>query len=216
MSHLRQVPPALFLIVFFASAAYADVVNVNIVGISFSPQSVTIKEGDTVVWTNGSPLIHTVTSGSACTGDGTFNSGNLGQSATFQWTFNEAGTVPYFCIPHCFGGMTGTVIVEPAPTGIGDVPTHSAALRQNYPNPFNPTTSIEYSVVRTSRIEIAVYNAAGRLVRNLENTERTPGTYVVEWNGRNTAGVAQASGVYYYRLLIDGVFADTRRMVLLK
>lgn len=82
---------------------------VNTVGTSFSPASITINAGDTVVWTNmSSSLFHTVTSGPRSAPDGLFNSA-LNPGATFSHTFNSVGTVVYHCIPH--GDMDGTVTV---------------------------------------------------------------------------------------------------------
>jgi plastocyanin len=86
----------------------------------FNPSSVMIHVGDTVMWTwdfGG----HTVTSGSSCTADNGFCSPNnascstgstSGTQATYSHTFASAGTFPYFCVPHCGGGMTGSVVVQ--------------------------------------------------------------------------------------------------------
>jgi len=62
---------------------------------------------------NGDAMIHSVTSGesdgTAGTPDGRFDSGFLEPGDTFTFTFTEAGTYPYFCLPHPF--MTGTITV---------------------------------------------------------------------------------------------------------
>jgi flagellar hook assembly protein FlgD len=52
-------------------------------------------------------------------------------------------------------------------------------------------------------------------VRVLVGGEQGSGTHVVEWDGRNDAGEAVGSGVYFYRLK-TGQFVDTRKMVLVK
>jgi plastocyanin len=73
-----------------------------------------------VKWTWGSSN-HTVTSGSSCTADGKFCSpsdqncaaGTIsGTSATYSHTFAQTGTYPYFCVPHCLMGQTGSVVVQ--------------------------------------------------------------------------------------------------------
>ncbi len=77
----------------------------------FAPATVTVKVGDTVRWTfNG---FHNVVSGAECMGDGKFTSGLPMAVTTFDHTFTEAGTFPYFCQPHCSSGMKGTVTVTP-------------------------------------------------------------------------------------------------------
>src|SRR5947207_9154855 len=87
--------------------AFAATTNVSFGNFSFSPKSVTIKVGDTVVWTNTGGF-HTVT------GDGSdpfCGSGTIPTSCSH--TFTTAGTFPYHCIPHQSIGMVGTVIVQP-------------------------------------------------------------------------------------------------------
>ena len=84
----------------------AATTNVSFGNFSFSPKSVTIKVGDTVVWTNAGGS-HTVT------GDGSDPfCGNNAIPTSCSHTFNTAGTFPYHCIPHQSIGMTGTVIVQ--------------------------------------------------------------------------------------------------------
>lgn len=71
----------------------------------FLPEDLTINIGDTVTWTNDDDGAHTVTAD-----DGQFDSGNMGEGATWSYTFTEAGTYEYKCKYH--SSMTGTVIVE--------------------------------------------------------------------------------------------------------
>ena len=79
-------------------------VSVTIKDFEFTPATVTIKVGDTVIWTNDGPSTHTVTAD-----DGSFASGNLWND-TFSHTFETAGTFTYHCSISRF--MTGTVIVQ--------------------------------------------------------------------------------------------------------
>jgi flagellar hook assembly protein FlgD len=52
-------------------------------------------------------------------------------------------------------------------------------------------------------------------VRVLVGGEQGAGKHVVEWDGRNDAGEAVGSGVYFYRMTTAG-YSDVRKMVLLK
>lgn len=104
----------------FASLSHGATVNVSAQDYSFIPSTVTINVGDTVVWTNFVGM-HTTTSGSGCVPNGIWDSGTGGggykmrdlltPGQSFSYTFNTAGTYPYFCQFHCDIGMTGTVIV---------------------------------------------------------------------------------------------------------
>src|SRR5687768_12870804 len=88
------------------SVSGAADVTVQIVGTSFSPDSVTINVGDTVTWVNDTGVEHTVTAN-----NGSFNSGPPDSNFTFSHTFNTAGTFGYHCQPHQLLGMVGQVIV---------------------------------------------------------------------------------------------------------
>ncbi len=100
-------------------------------------------------------------------------------------------------------------------TGVHETPV-ALALHQNVPNPFNPTTSITYDVPSGgANVTIRIYDASGRLVRTLVDGPSPAGTHSVSWDGRNSAGGAVSSGVYFYRMTA-GSFTASRRMVLLK
>lgn len=77
--------------------------NVTIKNFAFSPATITVKAGTTVVWTNEDSATHTVNSA-------TFNSGNLGTGQTFSQTFSTPGTFNYSCGIH--PSMKGVVIVQ--------------------------------------------------------------------------------------------------------
>lgn len=99
-------------------ATYAVSVRDN----SFSPSTLTICVGDSVLWTNDGSMLHTTTSGSGCTPDGRWDSGNLFSGDSFSRVFTAAdqGSNAYYCIPHCDFGMTGTItVVTGASSGLG-------------------------------------------------------------------------------------------------
>ncbi|HXA28870.1 MAG TPA: plastocyanin/azurin family copper-binding protein [Candidatus Angelobacter sp.] len=79
----------------------------------FDPASVHVDAGGTVTWTSNSKVPHTVSAD-----DGSFGSGDLGATQTFQHTFATSGTYTYHCNIHSF--MHGTVVVgsgsAPPPT----------------------------------------------------------------------------------------------------
>jgi len=83
----------------------------------FSPSTVTIHPGDTVLWTFSSSG-HSTTSGTPGHPSGLWDSGILNQGAMFTQTFNTAGSFPYSCTVHvACCNMVGTVtVVNPSPT----------------------------------------------------------------------------------------------------
>jgi flagellar hook assembly protein FlgD len=91
-----------------------------------------------------------------------------------------------------------------------------AYLSHNYPNPFNPATAIQYRVPSPgSRVRLSVYDLSGRLIRELVDGEKSGGEYVAVWRGLDDAGRQVGSGVYFYRLEVDGTSIE-RKMVMMK
>ena len=84
------------------------------------------------------------------------------------------------------------------------------------PNPFNPETRIQFSLPKAERVDLAVYDVHGRLVRELTDfQEFAAGTYTVEWDGKDADGKTVASGVYFTRMQA-GTFSTTKKMSLIK
>ena len=88
----------------------------------------------------------------------------------------------------------------------------STELAQNYPNPFNGFTQISFSVgsndIKTAgsgaRVTVTLYDLLGREVQILFQRDARPGNYRVTWNGTNRTGTAVPSGLYIYKLTIEG------------
>ncbi|MDZ7268027.1 MAG: Ig-like domain-containing protein [candidate division KSB1 bacterium] len=92
----------------------------------------------------------------------------------------------------------------------------SFALRQNYPNPFNPSTTIQYQLPHPGQVRLTIFNTLGQVVTRLVNRRQEAGFHTVMWHGRNHAGEPVPSGIYYYRLEVEGGFVETKKMVLAK
>ncbi len=96
---------ALFAIGAAIAPAAASTTTVQLRDDAYSPSTVTIHAGDTVVFVNNDDDAHTVTAT-----DGSFDSKGLDTHERWSHTFTKAGTYPYFCQLHPF--MKGTVIVQ--------------------------------------------------------------------------------------------------------
>lgn len=79
---------------------------VEIKDFAFSPETVTVKVGSAITWTNGDGFAHSVKSA-----DGSFVSQDLQQGQSYSATFSAPGSYAYVCGIH--NSMTGTVVVEP-------------------------------------------------------------------------------------------------------
>ncbi|HEX7401715.1 MAG TPA: carboxypeptidase regulatory-like domain-containing protein [candidate division Zixibacteria bacterium] len=88
-------------------------------------------------------------------------------------------------------------------------------LDQNYPNPFNPTTVIAYTLQKKAMVNLEIYNLLGQKVKTLLSEYQSPGSHRIFWDGMNDQDKTVASGIYFYRLVVDGV-SQAKKMVLMK
>ena len=129
----------------------------------------------------------------------------------YDFTFEDTswnGTANF-----CIKGLTG----ETPPTDIrfDDVKPETYSLSQNYPNPFNSSTTIRYYIPKFSKVVIKVYNLLGEEIKTLVNQMESPGKQSIDWDGTNYSGQAVSSGVYIYRLEVEGKIR-TKKMTFLR
>jgi plastocyanin len=194
----------LTVLLLLPSLAFAQTTHiVNQISFSFSPNDLTINVGDTVRWvrSNGS---HTVTSG---TGASDPNVGNLfdaplnSSNTTFEFTFNSAGDVNFFCRPHEGANMKGVIRVSDV-SAVDDIPLVAAVrLEAPHPNPFNPRAQVRFTLAEAGPVDLVVFDARGRLVKTLlAGVHREATEDRVFWDGTNNAGSAVPSGTYLFRV----------------
>ncbi|GEM_PF-1808664 len=86
------------------------------------------------------------------------------------------------------------------------------SLMQNYPNPFNPVTSIAFTIPMRTKVSLVVYDMLGRKVADLvENQVVDSGYHSYSWDASNLS-----SGIYFYRLEVDGQSSLTKKCVFMK
>jgi HAMP domain-containing protein len=114
-------------------------------------------------------------------------------------------------------GLWGTAMIsaEPAIPPITSVKGNQSVvnnyrLEQNFPNPFNPATQISFTLAKSEKVKLTVYNLLGKEVAVLVNGMRSAGSQTVTFNANNLA-----SGVYFYKLQA-GSTVIAKKMMLLK
>ena len=126
----------------------------------------------------------------------------IGGSNIVEWTDDLAGIGVV--------AMAGSDVSTSIDINNGEIPL-SFALEQNYPNPFNPSTSIKFSIPKSSDVTLNVFNVLGQRVATLVNKETfKAGSYTVNFDASNLS-----SGMYIYRLQA-GEFLSVKKMMLIK
>ena len=89
-------------------------------------------------------------------------------------------------------------------------------LRQNYPNPFNPTTTIYFTTEGAENAKIVIYNLKGQKIKKLEIRNLKLGINGVVWNGTDENDQAVSSGIYLYKLNVNGKSKAMKKCLLMK
>jgi len=87
----------------------------------------------------------------------------------------------------------------------------AAILHQNIPNPFNSTTTIMVELIKESNIKLEIFNYSGKLISTLTESNYIAGLHKFILNTQNFN-----EGLYLYSLKVDGIFCDSKKMLLIK
>ena len=92
----------------------------------------------------------------------------------------------------------------------------------NHSNPFNPSTTISFSIPKSSSlVNLEIYNIKGQKIKTfpviLSGDEgRGENKFSVVWNGTDQNNQPVSSGIYLYKLHVDGKTEAVKKCLLLK
>ncbi len=110
-----------------------------------------------------------------------------------------------------------TLIYGDQYTGVGDpAPAAPAASLSNHPNPFNPRTVLSFEAGGAGRVDLAIFDLRGRLVRTLVSEPLPAGRHEVVWDGMDQTGRHVASGTYLARVREGSGQASSRKLMLVR
>jgi hypothetical protein len=112
--------------------------------------------------------------------------------------------------------LLGLLMQETEDGGIYSPIIEKVKLHGNYPNPFNPETKIAFSIPEYSAVNLSIYNIKGQKVKTIVDTKLEKGIHEVVWNGRNEHNKSVASGVYFYKLRVNGRDYSIKKCLMLK
>ncbi len=71
-----------------------------------------------------------------------------------------------------------------------------------------------YSIPRTSKVTLRVFDIQGRMVRTLVDQDAAAGTFRATWDGTTDAGTAAARGIFFARLVADGQTLGSKKVII--
>jgi hypothetical protein len=86
----------------------------------------------------------------------------------------------------------------------------------NFPNPFNPTTTFSFSIPNESKVELSIFNIKGQKIKTLVKDQYLVGNHSIIWNGDDDSGKSVSSGIYFYKLNVNGKTEAAKKCLLLK
>jgi flagellar hook assembly protein FlgD len=72
------------------------------------------------------------------------------------------------------------------------------------------------TIARSARLALAIHDLRGRALRTIEPGTLGPGRHDLAWDLTDDRGAPAPTGIYFCRLLVDGMPADSRRIVVLR
>lgn len=79
--------------------------TITISAMQFTPKTIEVHAGDTIIWKNADLVMHTATAQSNA-----FNSGNIPANGLWKFVARKKGIIPYSCILH--PTMKGALVVQ--------------------------------------------------------------------------------------------------------
>lgn len=75
--------------------------------------------------------------------------------------------------------------------------------------------NINFSLKKTGKVTLKIYNLQGKLVRTLVDEKKFTGTYSMLWDGTDQQGMKATAGIYIYTLRVSR-FEQSKKLVFVK
>lgn len=135
---------------------------------------------------------------------------NSSESHTYNFTdseISESGTYFYWLQNVDYNGnmdFHGPVsVVFNSPESNTPVLPTVTELKSVYPNPFKAGAKIPFNLAKAANVNVKIYNSRGQLLRHFDLATKAPGSYQVNWDGKDALGRDCGNGVYYFVMQAD-------------
>ena len=102
-----------------------------------------------------------------------------------------------------------------------DVAENSGLVPMNYrlfdpvPNPISSGTELKFQVPEDVEVSLRVFDASGRVVRDLFDGRAEVGIHTLTWDGRDDIGNSLANGLYFCTMTA-GEYVGTSKLIVAK
>ncbi len=160
---MKKILLTLFLFS-LASTGFSKTWTILSSGMTFSPATVTINQGDSVKFTldashNAVEVSQTVWNANGTTSNNGFSIPFGG--GTVIPAKLAVGTHYYVCTPHASLGMKGKIVVQAA-TGVLETKTESSFIV--YPNPIVDHLNVQLNLTEATLVEIELFDLQGKQI----------------------------------------------------
>ena len=133
------------------------------------------------------------------------------------WCTNEPGGVSF---PARWNEVhfEYTVFGQLTTTDLAEAERQASApgqIQLSVATPIRDSAILNVNLPKESRVDLSIWNVAGRRVADILNATVAPGPHVVRWSGQSSSGQPVASGLYFARL-VAGDITITRKVVVLR
>ncbi|HHV37178.1 MAG TPA: T9SS type A sorting domain-containing protein [Candidatus Cloacimonetes bacterium] len=144
---------------------------------------------------------------------------SLTHSYSFEDTeLSEEGTYYYWLNISDLNGHEGFhgPVKQYVNMGDEDAPQieYQTGFKSIYPNPFNPSANIAFELAEDSEVKIKVYNTRGQLLRSFAPFKHNAGYGSIIWDGKDDSGKHVSTGMYLFRMNIDGKSYHAKALML--
>ena len=192
-----------FLVAGFSLNSFSKTWQIVNSGITFSPSTLTIQQGDDVNFVLES--MHDAVEVSQSVWNANGASPITGFSVAFGGGIVSAteltpGTHYYVCVPHASLGMKGKIIVQTV-SGLNDPKTDNTV--SVYPNPVIDHLNIQINFPQPGTFEVTLFDTQGKMVKGLIPKSQVSGAFSQSFNFSRQL----APGIYILKMTVGEVIS---------
>ena len=130
----------------------------------------------------------------------------------FIWSITSSDSPDQLLLPIWLNDETGkTTYIQQT---VNNSLPNGIQLYKSYPNPFNSRSKIRYRINKNAHVKLQVFSITGQHLRTLVDRHQSPGFYDSVWDGQCENHIAVSSGIYLYRLDVEGNIKTMKTILL--